>query len=388
MKGLIIIVLLGIVGYAVKVYFFASSSDTTNYLFVPVAKGDIEKSIVATGQLEPKQYVVVGAQVSGQVEAIHVEEGDTVASGALLVEIDATVFETKVQNAEAALEAKKAQLAQLRAERELAELRQKRNVDLFAKNAVSEDVAISSRIDVKVLDTKITASIAQIKADEASLAGDKATLGFAKIYAPISGTVASIAVREGQTLNANQNAPELLQISDLTTMTLRAEVSEADVDNIRKGMPVYFSTLGNTERRFHSTVRQVLPTPTVVNDVVLYQVLVDIDNPQGVLMDSMTSQVFFVEEKQEDTMIVPLAAVKGPPRRPFVLLKQGEDVVRTPVEVGIRNRTDIEIVSGIEVGDEVVAGQLSSPGAQGENGNRRIGGGNTPRMPRGPRGSI
>ncbi|MEG3766299.1 efflux RND transporter periplasmic adaptor subunit [Alteromonas sp. 14N.309.X.WAT.G.H12] len=388
LKGLSIIVVVGLVGYMAWGYFFSSSTNAPHFLFVPVSHGDIEKSIVATGQLEPKQYVVVGAQVSGQVEKIHVEEGDVVEGGALLVEIDATVFETQVQNAEAALEAKKAQLAQLRAERELAVLREKRNNELFEKNAVSEDVAISGRIDVKVLDAQITASIAQIKADEASLAGDKATLGFAKIYAPISGTVASISVREGQTLNANQNAPELLQISDLTTMTLRAEVSEADVDNIKKGMPVYFSTLGNTDKRYHSTVRQVLPTPTEVNDVVLYQVLIDIENPDGALMDSMTTQVFFVEEKRTDTKTVPLAAVKGPPHRAFVLLKQGDEVVRTPVKTGIRNRTDIEILSGIEVGDEVVAGQLSPAGQQGANESRRMPGMNGTRMPRGPRGSA
>ncbi|HBN99470.1 MAG TPA: efflux RND transporter periplasmic adaptor subunit, partial [Alteromonas macleodii] len=164
--------------------------------------------------------------------------------GDLLVEIDARVFETQVQNSQAALDSKKAQLAQLRAERELAEVRAQRNQNLFKQNAVSQDVVVSSDTNLKVIDTKITASIAQIKADEASLEGDITKLGFAKIFAPISGTVATLPVREGQTLNANQNAPVLLQISDLSVMTLRAEVSEADVQKIKRGMPVYFSTLG------------------------------------------------------------------------------------------------------------------------------------------------
>lgn len=381
MKAFGVLFALAIVVYFVLPFFQPAGPSEDAFLFAPVSRGTIEKNIVATGQLEPKRYVVVGAQVSGQVEKIHVEEGDVVESGAVLVDIDATVFETQVQNAEAALESMKAQLAQLEAERELAVLREKRNNNLFKQNAVSEDVAISSRIDVKVLDSRIKASRAQIKANEASLAGDKATLGFARIYAPISGTIASIAVRQGQTLNANQNAPELLQISDLTTMTLRAEVSEADVESIYRGMPVYFSTIGNTKKRYHSTVRQVLPTPTIINDVVLYQVLIDIANPEGVLMDSMTTQVFFVEEKAEDTLVVPLAAVKGPPGKAMVTAREHGELVQKPVKTGVRNRTEVQILDGLSEGDDIVVG-FSAPGAG--SGERRFGG--PMGMPRGPRG--
>ena len=122
---------------------------------------------------------------------------------------------------------------------------------------------------------------AQIKADTASLAGDKATLGYAKIFAPIEGTIVSISVREGQTLNANQNAPLLLKIADLSILTLRAKVSEADVNLLSKDMPVYFKTFGGGDRRWYSKVRQVLPTPSIINDVVLYQALIDIDNNDG-----------------------------------------------------------------------------------------------------------
>ena len=385
-KWLLLLVVIAVPAYAAWNMFAAPARDTSAFLFSQVGRGTIEKNIIATGQLEPKRYVVVGAQVSGQVEKIHVEEGDVVEAGDLLVEIDATVFETQVQNAEFALDVKNANLAQLKAERELALLREKRNNNLFDQDAVSADTAISSRIDVKVLDSKIKASIAQIKADEASLAGDKATLGFAKIYAPISGTVASIAVREGQTLNANQNAPELLQISDLTTMTLRAEVSEADVESIKRGMQVYFSTIGNTRKKYHSVVRQVLPTPTIINDVVLYLVLVDVENTEGTLMDSMTTQVFFVEEKEEDTLVVPLAAVKGPPRDKFVMVREQGELVRKPVKTGVSTRTEIQILSGLNEGDEIVTGQASAAAGTKDNNDRGFGGPMGGPPMRGPRG--
>lgn len=298
----------------------------------------------------------------------------------MLVEIDARVFETQVQNSQAALDSKKAQLAQLRAERELAEVRAQRNQNLFKQNAVSQDVVVSSDTNLKVIDTKITASIAQIKADEASLEGDITKLGFAKIFAPISGTVATLPVREGQTLNANQNAPVLLQISDLSVMTLRAEVSEADVQKIKRGMPVYFSTLGDNKTFYHSTVRQVLPTPTVLNDVVLYQVLIDVENPDRTLMDAMTTQVFFVQEQVKGALSVPLAAVKGRARNQFVMLKQGDEVVRTPVKVGIKNRTHIQIIEGLSEGDEVVVG-LADGTAMPAAGMRRVPGGQPPSGP-------
>lgn len=375
---LLVILIIAAPAYALMTIFSEASEDE-GVLLSPVRRGDIEVTIVATGQLEPKRYVEVGAQVSGQVEVIHVEEGDRVKKGDLLVEIDATVFRTQVQTTEANLENKRAQLEQLKAERELALLRAKRNQQLHEQDAVSADEVYSSETNVKVLDSRIRASVAQIKADEASLAGDKATLGFAKIYAPIDGTVATIAVRQGQTLNANQNAPTLLQISDLQTMTVRAEVSEADVGKILPAMPVYFTTLGDTQTRYHSAVRHVLPTPTEVNDVVLYQVLIDIENTTGKLMDAMTTQVFFVQQQQQDALLVPLAAVKGPPARPFVMVVSEDGQQRRQVEVGVKNRTVAEITAGLQAGEQVVIGVRSANATRGQ----RQQAGQPPGMPSG-----
>jgi macrolide-specific efflux system membrane fusion protein len=322
--------------------------------------GDIETHVAATGTLEPKNYVEVGAQVSGQVKKIHIQEGDVVQQGQLLVEIDASVFETKVANAEASLENKRAQLQQQLAELELAQLRLKRNEGLFKHQAISEDTLVDSRTDVRILKAKIAASNAQIKADEASLAGDKVSLSYTSIYAPISGTIASIDVREGQTLNATNSAPTVLQISDLAVMTLRAEVSEADISRLYKGMAVRFATLGRPKDFRWSELRQILPTPNVVNDVVLYQVLVDVDNSDGALMDAMSTQVFFVENAAEDVLLVPLAAVRETRRGSFIRTPGEGQEVLVPVELGIKNRTQTEVLSGLNAGDAVIAGTRRS----------------------------
>ncbi|WP_232301135.1 efflux RND transporter periplasmic adaptor subunit [Gilvimarinus agarilyticus] len=358
-----LIALLLVIGYGVQAYFKPSASE--DYLIHEVRLDTIENVIAASGTLEPKDYVEVGAQVSGQLETLAVEVGDIVKRDQLLAEIDATVFETKVMGATAGLENIRAQLEKLYAEEFLAEERLERNRNLFKQNAISRDSLTASETDVKSLKASIRAMQAQIKADTASLEGDKATLNYAKIYAPMDGTVVSIAVREGQTLNANQNAPLIMKIADLSVLTLRTEVSEADVTRIYPGMPVYFSTLGAPDERWYSTVRQVLPSPEVVSDVVLYQVLIDIENKGSRLMDAMTAQVFFIEEQAENVLTVPLGALRPGPNGPSVRKQTPAGIERVPVKIGMRTRTQVEIIAGLQEGDEVVAGVRNGPAGAG-----------------------
>ena len=341
-------------------YWFFSDSDDQAWLIQRAKTGSIENHVASTGTLEPKNYVDVGAQVSGQVKAIYVEEGDVVTKGQLLAEIDASVFETKVANAEASLENKRAGLQQQLAELELQELRLKRNEGLYQHQAISEDALVESRTGVKILKAKIEASRAQIKADEASLAGDKVSLGYTSLFAPIAGTVASIAVREGQTLNATNSAPVVMKISDVSVMTLRVEVSEADIPKLEPGMDVRFATLGQPDHYRWSTLKKILPTPNVVNDVVLYQVLVDVENTDHALMEAMSTQVFFIQEAAHDVLLVPLAAVRRTPRGAFVRVPGANEEERVAVELGIVSRTHAQILSGLEEGDDVIAGSINA----------------------------
>jgi macrolide-specific efflux system membrane fusion protein len=178
----------------------------------------------------------------------------------------------------------------------------------------------------------------------------------------MNGTVASQTAREGQTLNANQTAPVILQIADLSTMTVRAQVAEADVPRVRLGMAVSFTTLGSLTRHWDAVVRQIQPTPELINDVVLYDVLVDVDNRDGSLMNGMTTQMFFHVARAENVPVIPSAALGR--RRPDQDTAQGEAyevqrrvngrLVPTVVRVGLVTRTQVEIRSGLALGDEVV----------------------------------
>jgi macrolide-specific efflux system membrane fusion protein len=289
--------------------FSDDAGPTTRPLFATVEVGDIENAVTAAGFLQPSTFVDVGAQVSGQLKALHVEVGDVVVEGDLLAEIDATVQFNRVEASRASLRALEAQLSAREASLNLATANAARQTRLMDDDATTEadfDNAMNSLASAQSSLTQLQSQIAQSKA---SLASDEAQLGYTKIYAPASGTVVSIDKKVGQTLNANQQTPIILRIADLTTMTVEAGVSEADVTKLRVGMEVYFTTLGSSGRRWYATLRQILPTPTVTNNVVLYTALFDVENTDGTLFSNMTAQIFFVTSSARNVLKVPVGAL-------------------------------------------------------------------------------
>jgi macrolide-specific efflux system membrane fusion protein len=323
-----------------------------------VTRGDIERTVTALASIRPKTFVDVGTQVSGQLRKVHVEIGDVVEQGRLLAEIDPTVYQTKVLANRAQLENLKAQLAQTRAQLVLDRARDDRTQQLLRSNAASKDAAEATAATVKITEAKIDSFEAQIKQTQATLEGDIANLGYTKIYAPMAGTVVSQTAFEGQTLNASQTAPIVVRIADLDTMTVWAQVAEADIPKVTPAMAVYFMTLGMPERRVQGVVQQILPTPEVVNDVVLYNVLIDVPNKERLLMTSMTAQVFFVLGTAKDVPLVPMAALKPAARGgegAFTAQVITDDGIKTRrVQIGISNRQFAEVKSGLAVGDRVV----------------------------------
>jgi membrane fusion protein, macrolide-specific efflux system len=325
-----------------------------------VTTGDIEKSVTALGALQPKDYVDVGAQVSGQLKKVHVEIGDRVQKGDLLAEIDPTVFETRTRTDRANLANLRAQLDEQQANLVLARQQLTRNQNLFKAKIVSQDALQTAEATVAAGEAKAESLKAQIDGAQATLDGDIANLGYTKIYAPMGGTIVSQTALEGQTLNANQSAPVIVRVADLDTMTVWAQVAEADVVKLTPGMPAYFSTLGLPDRRWQGTVQQIQPTPQTVNDVVLYNVLIDVKNDDHVLMTSMTAQVFFVLGEAKSVPLVPVAAL-GKPRTGAsdeyeVRVLTGEGPRRRTVKIGLEDRTSAQILSGLAVGDQVIVG--------------------------------
>ena len=295
---------------------FSSKGGQETLQTADVTRGDIEVTISAAGKITPKEEVAVGAQVSGQLEKLYVDVGDTVEAGDLLAQIDATIATTSVQANEAQLKELRASRKQQQASLELLKSEADRATMLFEADAMAKADYEAALANYQIAQGKLEAIDAQIERQASTLKADMASLEFTKIYAPISGTVVSLEAVEGQTLNANQTAPTILTIADLTTMTVETDVSEADVLRINKDQPAWFTTLGDSEYRWQTSVRQVLPTPEVLNDVVLYKALLDVDNPEGRLRSEMTAQVFFVVGSAKDAVLVPVTALQAAPDRP------------------------------------------------------------------------
>jgi macrolide-specific efflux system membrane fusion protein len=227
--------------------------------------------------------------------------------------------------------------------------------------AVSQENFQDAETALTIAQAQLAALDAQIAEAQSTLEGDQANLGYTKIYAPMDGTVVVQSVQEGQTLNASQQAPTLVQLANLDTMTVRAQVAEADIMRLKADMPVSFTTLGSQGRTWTGIVRQILPSPETINDVVLYNVLVDVDNKDRQLMTGMSTQMFFEINKAENVLALPVSALgKRVPDQDgdgtlaySVRVVQGRKIEDRVVQIGLMNRTMAEVKSGLSAGDEI-----------------------------------
>ena len=354
------------------------------YDTVPVTRGNIESSVTALGTLQPRQYVDVGAQASGQIRKIHVEVGAEVTQGQPLVEIDPSTQTAKLDASRFAIENLKAQLQEQRALHDLAQQKYQRQQRLAQGGATREEDIQSARAEVRTTQARIDMFQAQIRQARASLRSDEAELGYTRIFAPMSGTVVAIDAREGQTLNAQQQTPLILRIANLSPMTVWAEVSEADIGHVKPGMQAYFTTLSGGNRRWASTVRQILPVPPKpLNEasqgggspassgksgsarVVLYTVLLDVDNTDQALMPEMTTQVFFVANQARDVLLAPVVALQGSTdsdRQTARVVAKNGDIETRQIRTGISDRLRVEILEGLNEGDHLLIGPAPGNG--------------------------
>ena len=351
---------------------------------VQVTRGDIESSVTALGTLQPRRYVDVGAQASGQIQKIHVEAGDEVKEGQLLVEIDPSTQKAKLDAGRFSIENLKAQLQEQRAQHDLARQKYQRQQNLAAGGATREEDVQTAQAEVRATQARIEMFQARIRQAQASLRSDEAELGYTRIYAPMSGTVVAVDARVGQTLNAQQQTPLILRIARLSPMTVWAEVSEADIGHVKPGMNAWFTTLSGGSRRWTSSVRQILPVPPKPLDqtsqgggspasasksgnarVVLYTVLLDVDNADQALMAEMTTQVFFVANRVQNVLTAPLAALQGSPkpdRQTARIVAENGDIQSREVRTGISDRMRVQVLEGLDEGDHLLIGPAVGSG--------------------------
>ncbi|AUG41632.1 macrolide transporter subunit MacA [Pseudomonas chlororaphis] len=362
--GLALAVVAGLVFYAVR-----APAEPPQYLTAKVERGDIENAVLASGLLEGIKQVDVGAQVSGQLKSLKVKLGDKVKKGQWLAEIDPLVLRNTLRQAQVDEENLQAQrratIAQLKETQSIYE----RYLGLQEDAAISKQEFETATANYEVQRANLLSLDAQIKNAHIQIDTAKVNLAYTRIVAPIDGDVVGIVTQEGQTVIANQLAPVLLKLADLDTMTVKAQVSEADVIHISPGQEVYFTILGE-DRRYYGKLRGTEPAPQNFLDTppagtpkqttaVFYNALFDVPNPDHRLRISMTAQVRIVLDTAKDVLTVPVAAL-GPRNNdgsfPVRVLDAKGQAQSRNVQTGINNNVKVQIKDGLAEGDRVVIG--------------------------------
>ncbi|MFC6300512.1 macrolide transporter subunit MacA [Pseudomonas sp. CCM 7893] len=366
--GLVLVVAAGLVVYAVQ-----APADAPQYLTATAERGDIENAVLATGLLEGIKQVDVGAQVSGQLKSLKVKLGDKVKKGQWLAEIDPLILQNTLRKAQVDEENLQAQRRATAAQLKQAKSVYERYQGLQDDESVSRQDFENAESSYHVQQANLLALDAQIKSAHIQIDTAKVNLDYTRIVAPIDGDVVGIVTQEGQTVIASQLAPVLLKLADLDTMTVKAQVSEADVIHISPGQQVYFTILGEADKRYYAKLRGTEPAPQNFldtqpagtpkqNTAVFYNALFEVPNVDHRLRIAMTAQVRIVLDTAKAALTVPVAAL-GPRNADGsftvrVLGAKGKATSRN-VQTGINNNVKVQITDGLVEGDQVVIGDAA-----------------------------
>lgn len=352
-------------------YWHSPPRDKINYVTATVTRGDIAQIVTAYGIIKPRDLVDVGAQVSGILKKVYIDFNDVVKKGDLIAEIDDDIYQAKVEADKANIESLQAQLDAKNAQLVLADLQNKRAEELFKEKAISEDTAQTNKSLYDQAVGNVASLVAQLKLAKATLKADEANLTYTRIRAPMNGTLVSKVAEEGQALNANQATPIILRLANLDVMTVRAQVSEADITKLKPGMLAYFNTLGELDRRRTGTIKSIQPTPEIINGAVFYNVMFDVNNEDHSLLPQMSAQIFFTINEAKNVLLVPIQALSPPlkiteddslkNKKPKsqsqvfqVYALHNNSVESRTVEIGIKGRLEAEVLSGLSEGELVI----------------------------------
>jgi HlyD family secretion protein len=292
------VIILAIVGYFILKPLLANKK--LEYTYTLLKNGNIESVVSSTGTLEAINTVEVGTQISGTIVKIYVDYNDEVKAGQLLAEMDLRLLRTNLLNAQANLAVTEARLSQAQEEFQ-------RDKNLFGEKVISEQQYTNSKYAYEQ-------ALSSTKAAEASVNSIEVNMGYARITSPISGTITERAVEEGQTVAASFSTPRMFMIAeDLSQMQILADVDESDIGSIKDSMAVRFTVQTYPEEEFHGIVSQIRLQPININNVVNYQVVVDVDNREGELLPGMTANIKFIVGTAKDVLLINNSALRFRP---------------------------------------------------------------------------
>ena len=354
-KWWILLILSALVG--IKLIFGSNDANKNEFITLNITRGDLKQVVSATGEIKPVNTVNVGSQVSGTIDNLYVDFNSKVKKGDVLLTIEPSVLQASVNEARASLDSAMSQLNLAKSEFE-------RNKFLYNKDYISRAEMEQSQAAYEQAEQSVNRMQSQY---------DRAltNLGYATITSPVDGTVISRKVDIGQTVAASFQTPDLFEIAeDLTKMQIETAVSEADIGVIKENQPVTFTVDAYPTETFDGVVRQIRLSPTTTSNVVVYTVVIDVDNTDLRLMPGMTAFVTIVISERDNVWKAPNAAFLvrnfdnimensngATPVTHVALLRDG-DVVLVPYTKGLSTATETEIISDeIKMGDKIVVGK-------------------------------
>ncbi|RCL00525.1 MAG: Efflux transporter MFP subunit [Candidatus Tokpelaia sp. JSC085] len=362
------------------VYSSFFSAKQEKYITATVKRGHLEESVLATGIVKPLRLVAVGARTTGRIISLKVVPGVQVKQGDLLAEIDPTTQQNDLKNKEAALAVGYANLDEQEAMLVAAQQNLARQRAMIKSHAVARADIENAEADVKVRLAQVKALKAQIIQSQIDVEIAQVNLGYTRITAPFDGTVLATVVQEGQNVNAVQSAPTIIILGDLSIMTVQAEISEVDIVKVKLGQDLYFTVLGNPNRRYEAKLATIEPAPSSIrNDIsfnssgciassatsaIYYNGTFYVDNADGALHTYMTAEVHIILEQAQNALLLPVdALITKPGSDGFYMvrvLQNNGKIVKKKVKIGINNKVVAEVLSGLDESDTVITGYSSA----------------------------
>ena len=378
-KTIVALIVIAVVG-AAGAWILGRKGSSPKFLTEKVSRGDVVMSVTATGSVNAVTTVLVGTQASGRISALYADFNSTVRKGQLIAQIDPSVFQAQVDQARANLANAEANRVKAEATETDALRTMKRYRDLFARNLVARSDQDTAETNAATATASVTASRTLVDQTRAALRLAETNLGYTRIVSPVDGTVISRNVDVGQTVAASFQTPTLFSIAvDLMKMQIDTSVDEADVSGVKVGQPATFDVDAFPDRTFQGRVTQVRNAAVVVQNVVTYDVVIEVDNSDLSLKPGMTANVSIITAKAAGVLRIPNAALRfRPPVKPgegstareggagaggpAVWVLQKGSPKRVPVTLGLSDGTWTELVRGdIREGEDVITEAVVKP---------------------------
>lgn len=365
--------LLAVAALAAGMWWWLKPKNEINYLTEPVVRTSIAQTVSATGEISAAQLVDVGAQASGQIKKLHVTLGQQVKKGDLIAEIDSTSQLNNLNTNKAKLDTYQAQLVSAEIALRSADKKYKREQALWQEDATSREALEDAQDAFAAAKASVAELKSSIRQTQIAINTAEADLGYTRITAPMDGTVVAIPVEEGQTVNANQTTPTIVQVADLSTMLNKMQIAEGDVNKVKAGMKLTFTTLSQPDNVREATLESIDPglttmsqgsytTSTDTTDSAIYYYARSlVPNEDNVLHIGMTTENTITINQAEKVLAVPKLAVKQRGGKQYVrVLGENKQPQEKEITTGLSDNMSTEVKSGLSEGENVIISEAAA----------------------------